>query len=224
MNWTELGGIGRFGGLCAGKLAQPAYAAQGRRLDRSGRTAKERCRLGLTQLLPVPQHDHHALRRRQMREEPHEHVPDVDSVRSVGPPLGCGNHWLPVPDHASAPPAIGSQVVERAPQVAFGVGIDSPVVPQQSFQRGLQQILAIWRLPASAMAARVRWGRALPATAPPPRRGPASLCPVSGSGFTPSPPSCFLPAKDVRGGPEVATGSRFDELDRRDNGISAVSG
>jgi hypothetical protein len=38
---------------------------------------------------------------------------------------------------------------------------------------------------------------------------PVSLCPVSGSGFTPSPPSCFLPAKDVERGLEVATESRL---------------
>src|SRR5262249_53405587 len=40
-------------------------------------------------------------------------------------------------------PAVGGQVVQGAPQVSLGIGLDAAPVPQQPLQGGLQQVLAI---------------------------------------------------------------------------------
>jgi hypothetical protein len=59
---------------------------------------------------------------------------------------GLDYRQLPAPE-ALGPPAISSQVVQRAPEVGLQAAVDPPSASQQPLQRRLQQILAIWMAP-----------------------------------------------------------------------------
>lgn len=123
--------------------------------------------------------------------------------REVSDPAAATLTWTGQSGELRYPLAPGSGYS----QIAVSDGLDSPVVPQQSFQRGLQQILAIWPTAGQRDGRLHQAGPRAASSCSTAATRPVSLCPVSGSGFTPSPPSCFLPAKDVERGLEVATES-----------------
>src|SRR5262249_40682054 len=54
-----------------------------------------------------------------------------------------GDLGRPGPPPFPPAPAVGGQMVQGAPQVSLGIGLDAAPVPQQPLQGGLQQVLAI---------------------------------------------------------------------------------
>ncbi len=126
------------------ELTHPGEAARSRRLDRSDGAPEYLGGFGLTQLLPVPEHDDRALPGRKLEQDPHESVPQVDCGRRVvREPAVLGPQQVRLaPPGALAAPAVRREVVQRPAQIALGVALDLPPMLDQPFQRGLQQVLA----------------------------------------------------------------------------------
>ena len=90
------------------------------------------------------QHQHRPLPRRQLHQQPHQRVAQVDlGGRGIGGRPGFRAEQEQLALQPALPPEpVGGQVVQRAAQVGLGVTVERGPVPQQPFQRGLQQVLA----------------------------------------------------------------------------------
>ena len=93
----------------------------------------------------MPQHHGGSLLRWQQVQRADQRVTQVDGRGQVwfGRRLTAAEHGqLAAPPLLPSPP-VGPEVVQGPPEVALGVALDSPALPEQPFQRGLHQVLTV---------------------------------------------------------------------------------
>src|SRR6266511_244224 len=149
INWSSMSpvifrsvpGPGAFNRPGSRDLTQAGQPPRGGGLDGADGAPEHLGGLRLAELLPVAQHQHRPLPRRQHGQRLDECLPQVQYIGTVR--LAWRLHLgQDLRSPLAASPLVDREVVQRAAQIRLPVAADPAPVAHQSLQRRLQQILS----------------------------------------------------------------------------------